>query len=100
MPTPEPDPIPTPGLEPSSMESHSPPPSPPQNPTWGAKDAGAAKELYSGDKGVGVNEVAEKVEEVRKSGEEGEVKERAEVKEGKRKRVVVVGLGMVGVAFM
>lgn len=74
------------------MSSHSPPASPPQNPTWGAKDAGAAK-LYNSDKGV--NELPEKVEEMRKSGEEGEVKERKE-----RKRVVVVGLGMVGIAFM
>ena len=91
---PESDPIPTPGLEPSSMTSHSPPASPPQNPTWGAKDAAESK-LHSADKGV--NELPEKVEEMKRSGEEGEVKERTE---GKRKRVVVVGLGMVGVAFM
>ena len=90
----EPEPIPTPGLEPSSMSSHSPPASPPQNPTWGDKDASTAK-LYNGD--AGVNELPEKVEEMRQN---GKVEAANNATEGKRKRVVVVGLGMVGIAFM
>jgi len=88
----EPEPIPTPGLEPSSMQSHSPPASPPQNPTWGAKNAQDAKLPVGQLHDAEVSQLPQKAEEARQ--EEG-----AEAKE-QRKKIVVVGLGMVGIAFM
>lgn len=88
------EPIHTPGLEPTSMQTHSPPDSPPQNPTWGKKEAKDAKLPVGQLNDPEVNALPEKVEEAQKEetpDADGEVK---------RKKVVVVGLGMVGIAFM
>ncbi|KAL1608587.1 hypothetical protein SLS60_003531 [Paraconiothyrium brasiliense] len=90
----ETDPIHTPGLEPTSMESHSPPASPPHNPTWGEKEAKDAKLPVGQLNDPEVNTLPKKVEEAQKdNGTDAHV-------EAKRKRIVVVGLGMVGIAFM
>lgn len=91
----EPEPILTPGVEPSSMESHSPPSSPPRNPTWGTKDMKDAKLSNQEWNDPEVNRLPEKIQELDKEGA-------AEIANGepKRKRLVVVGLGMVGIAFM
>ena len=87
------DPIPTPGLEPSSMQSHSPPDSPPHNPTWGTKEAKDAKLPVGQLNDPEVNALPEKVEEAQKDISETDG-------ETRRKKIVVVGLGMVGIAFM
>ena len=90
----ESEPIHTPGLEPTSMQPHSPPDSPPQNPTWGAKEAKDAKLPVGQLNDPEVNALPEKVEEAQKE-------ENSETdSEVKRKKIVVVGLGMVGIAFM
>ncbi|KAJ4354212.1 uncharacterized protein N0V89_005946 [Didymosphaeria variabile] len=89
----ETEPIHTPGLEPSSMQSHSPPESPPHNPTWGEKEAKDAKLPVGQLNDPEVNTLPERVEEAQR--ENG-----TEANEAKRKRIVVVGLGMVGIAFI
>lgn len=88
------EPIPTPGIEPTSMDSYSPPTSPPQNPMWGDKDAKDAK-LAEHENDAEVTKLPEILQEAQK--EEVAV---AETREKGRKRIVVVGLGMVGIAFM
>jgi nitrite reductase (NAD(P)H) len=90
----ESEPIHTPGLEPTSMQLHSPPGSPPQNPTWGEKKAKDANLPVGQLNDPEINTLPEKMEEAEKE----QVSE-TNVK-AKRKRVVVVGLGMVGIAFM
>jgi len=89
----EPEPIPTLGIEPTSLEAHSPPPSPPRNPTWGEKDGKDGKTANEEWIEPEVKDIPDKVEGGREDGarSDGEVK---------RKKVVVVGLGMVGIAFM
>lgn len=90
----ETEPIHTPGFEPTSMQSHSPPDSPPHNPTWGEKSAKDAKLPVGQLNDPEVSRLPEKLEEARKE-------EVTEINVGpKRKRIVVVGLGMVGIAFM
>jgi nitrite reductase (NAD(P)H) len=89
----EPEPIPTPGLEPTSMDTHSPPASPPQNPTWGEKNGKDGKKANEGWIEPEAKGIPDKVEEGREDGKRADG-------EKKRKRVVVVGLGMVGIAFM
>lgn len=90
----ETEPIHTPGFEPSSMQSHSPPDSPPHNPTWGDKPAKDAKLPVGQLNDPEANKLPEKTDEANKEGV-------TEVEaDPKRKRIVVVGLGMVGIAFM
>ena len=89
----ESEPIPTPGIEPTSLEAHSPPASPPQNPTWGEKDGIDGKKANEEWIEPAVREIPDEVAQgsvngVRLNGE------------ARRKKVVVVGLGMVGIAFM
>lgn len=86
------DPIPilTPGVEPTSGGSHSPPSSFfSGEPVWGDK----GKEYWDGTRNEteDANKLAEKAEHSKDGG--------IPKSEG-RKRVVVVGLGMVGVSFM
>lgn len=88
----ESEPIHTPGLEPTSMQSHSPPTSPPHNPTWGEKEAKDVKLLSGQLNDPEVDRIPEKVAEVQEAG--------INVDEPRRKKIVVVGLGMVGIAFM
>ncbi|KAF2472991.1 nitrite reductase [Lindgomyces ingoldianus] len=85
------DPIPvlTPGIEPTSGESHSPPSSLPSNPNWGAKAANMSNSEWNNTE---ANTLPEKVEEMALK---EELPKRTE-----RKRIVVVGLGMVGIAFI
>ncbi|KAF9729165.1 hypothetical protein PMIN06_000071 [Paraphaeosphaeria minitans] len=90
----EADPIHTPGFEPTSMQSHSPPDSPPHNPTWGDTPAKDAKLPVGQSNDPEVNMLPEKIEESQKE----EVADTTV--EPKRKRIVVVGLGMVGIAFI
>jgi nitrite reductase (NAD(P)H) len=89
----EPEPIPTPGVEPTSLEAHSPPASPPQNPTWGEKNGKDGKKANEEWIEPEVKEIPMHVEQGREDGTRSDG-------EAKRKRVVVVGLGMVGIAFM
>ncbi|KAF2639635.1 nitrite reductase [Massarina eburnea CBS 473.64] len=89
------EPIPTPGFEPSSMDSHSRPASPPRNPTWGEVDGKDAKTINEGWIEPEVNELPEKVQEAQSQNVEN-----TENGVKKRKKVVVVGLGMVGIAFI
>ncbi|KAF2245599.1 nitrite reductase [Trematosphaeria pertusa] len=91
MTEPEPEPIPTPGVEPTSMEPHSPPSSPPRNPTWGSKDTKDAKLPSKWNDAAG-NQLPGKMEQMQLAGDMNG--------EAKRKRIVVVGLGMVGIAFI
>ncbi|ORY18524.1 nitrite reductase [Clohesyomyces aquaticus] len=86
------DPVPvlTPGLEPSSGQTHSPPTSPPQNPTWGGtKGANISNSEWNDAEANLLPETVEKLEA------KGQIP-----KETARKRVVVVGLGMVGISFI
>jgi nitrite reductase (NAD(P)H) len=90
----EPEPIPTPGVEPTSMESHSPPASPPRNPTWGEKDTKEGEKVTEEWVEPEVKVIPDKVEQAQSDNipvENGETR---------RKKIVVVGLGMVGIAFM
>jgi nitrite reductase (NAD(P)H) len=81
----EPIPIFTPGIEPTSGEAHSPPSSFfPNEGVWGVKEDSDAKKPEVGNLPENSEPMAE--EERPKS--------------DKRKKVVVVGLGMVGIAFM
>lgn len=82
----EPLPILTPGLEPTSGDSYSPPTN-----FWDStsKTADMSNAKWNDAE---ANKLPEKVEELTLNGELP--------KDTKRKRVVVVGLGMVGIAFM
>jgi nitrite reductase (NAD(P)H) len=84
----EPVPILTPGIEPTSGESHSPPSSLPTKGVWEIKN-GQTSNKEGED--VGVEAASGKKERTSDYGfPKGEA----------RKKLVVVGLGMVGVAFM
>jgi nitrite reductase (NAD(P)H) len=83
------EPIVTPGIEPSSGESHSPPGERHVTATWGSKDGNMSNAEWNDPE---ANKLPEKVKELEKKGEINS--------EGKRKKIVVVGLGMVGIAFM
>jgi nitrite reductase (NAD(P)H) len=82
-------PIVTQGIEPSSGEAHSPPGERHVSATWGSKDGNISNTEWNDPE---ANKLPEKVEELEKKGEINE--------NGKRRKVVVVGLGMVGIAFM
>jgi hypothetical protein len=75
---------------------HSPPASPPMNPTWGEKDVQDGKTLNEKYIEPEAKDLPEKVQETSSES----VKEETNGEEMKRKKVVVVGLGMVGIAFM
>lgn len=85
----EPQPIFTPGVEPTSGKSHSPASSLPSKGVWEMKGGNISNSDWNDAE---ANKLPEKVEEMKTNGElpKGEG----------RKRVVVVGLGMVGIAFM
>ena len=85
----EAEPALTMGIEPNSGEATSPPASP----SLGPKDKKAAEVLSSDSK---ESETQKPVE----AGEEPKQQPKDLPKDAKRKRVVVVGLGMVGIAFM
>jgi nitrite reductase (NAD(P)H) len=85
----ETEPIVTQGIEPSSGESHSPPGEHGVTATWGSKDGNISNAEWNDAE---ANKLPEKVAELEKKGEINN--------DGKRKKVVVVGLGMVGIAFM
>jgi len=82
-------PIITQGIEPSSGQSHSPPGERHVTGTWGSKDGSVSNTEWNDPE---ANKLPERVEELEKKGEIN--------KNGKRRKVVVVGLGMVGIAFM
>jgi nitrite reductase (NAD(P)H) len=82
-------PIVTQGIEPSSGEAHSPPGEHGVHGTWGSKDGNVSNAEWNDPE---ANKLPEKVAELEKKGEING--------NHKRKRVVVVGLGMVGIAFM
>jgi nitrite reductase (NAD(P)H) len=84
----EPVPILTPGIEPTTGESHSPPSSPPTKGVWSTKSGSTPTKE---EKDVFLDNGTKKTEEL------SHVNSRSS--EG-RKRIVVVGLGMVGIAFM
>lgn len=83
------EPILTPGIEPESGESHSPPGNRHVQATWGSKDGNMSNAEWNDPE---ANKLPEKVAELEKKGEINE--------NGARKKIVVVGLGMVGIAFM
>ena len=85
-------PIITQGIEPSSGESHSPPSGPGEesvSATWGSKDGNVSNSEWNDPE---ANRLPEKVEKLEANGEIDD--------NHPRKRIVVVGLGMVGIAFM
>jgi nitrite reductase (NAD(P)H) len=82
-------PIITQGIEPSSGETHSPPGEHGVHATWGSKDGNISNAEWNDAE---ANKLPEKVAELEKNGEING--------NHKRKKVVVVGLGMVGIAFM
>jgi nitrite reductase (NAD(P)H) len=82
----EPVPIITEGIEPSSGEAHSPPG---VQATWGSKDGSISNKEWND---VEANKLPEKVAELESKGEINDTPT--------RKKIVVVGLGMVGIAFM
>jgi nitrite reductase (NAD(P)H) len=84
-----PEPVLTPGVEPTSGESHSPPASLPNDGIWDMKGKNVSNRDWNDAE---ANKLPEKVEEMDKKDELP--------KDTKRKRIVVVGLGMVGIAFM
>jgi nitrite reductase (NAD(P)H) len=86
----ETEPILTQGIEPLSGESHSPPGERHVQATWGSKDGNVSNAEWNDAE---ANKLPEKVEELEKKGEINHDNH-------KRKKVVVVGLGMVGIAFM
>ena len=86
----ETEPILTHGIDPSSGESHSPPGERHVTATWGSKDGNVSNAEWNDAE---ANKLPEKVEELE---EKGEINH----ENRKRKKVVVVGLGMVGIAFM
>ncbi|EDP89920.1 hypothetical protein SNOG_20064 [Parastagonospora nodorum SN15] len=83
------EPIITQGIEPSSGESHSPPGERHVSATWGSKDGNISNAEWNDPE---ANKLPEKVAELEKKGEINQ--------DGQRKKIVVVGLGMVGIAFM
>lgn len=87
----ETEPIVTQGIEPQSGESHSPsgPGLEHVQATWGSKDGNISNAEWNDPE---ANKLPEKVAELEKKGEIND--------DHPRKRVVVVGLGMVGIAFM
>jgi nitrite reductase (NAD(P)H) len=85
----ETEPIITQGIEPSSGESHSPPGDRHITATWGSKDGNISNAEWNDAE---ANKLPEKVAELEKKGEISD--------QHPRKRIVVVGLGMVGIAFM
>ena len=85
----EAEPVLTPGVEPTSMESHSPPASLPNDGIWDSKGKNVSNSDWNDAE---ANKLPEKVEELESKGELP--------KDTIRKRIVVVGLGMVGIAFM
>lgn len=82
-------PIITQGIEPTSGESHSPPGDRHVSATWGSKDGNISNAEWNDPE---ANKLPEKVAELEKKGEINS--------NGERKKIVVVGLGMVGIAFM
>jgi nitrite reductase (NAD(P)H) len=84
----DPEPILTPGIEPTSGGSHSPPAS-----YWDTMTAKGGNISSSDWNDAEANKLPEKVEELSLKGE------LPKPEEG-RKRIVVVGLGMVGISFM
>jgi nitrite reductase (NAD(P)H) len=82
-------PIITHGIEPTSGESHSPPGDRHVSGTWGSKDGNISNAEWNDPE---ANKLPEKVAELEKKGEINS--------NGERKKIVVVGLGMVGIAFM
>ena len=87
----EPKPIVTQGLDPKSGSSHSETESSPVHGTWGSKDGNVSNAEWNDAE---ANRLPEKVEELEMK---GEIPDRPKQE---RKKVVVVGLGMVGIAFM
>lgn len=87
----EPTAIVTQGLDPKSGASHSETESSPVHGTWGSKDGNVSNSEWNDPE---ANKLPEKVEELEKKGEINDTPQQA------RKKVVVVGLGMVGIAFM
>jgi nitrite reductase (NAD(P)H) len=85
----ETEPIVTQGIEPSSGESHSPPGDRHITATWGSKDGNISNAEWNDAE---ANKLPEKVADLEKKGEIND--------QHPRKRIVVVGLGMVGIAFM
>jgi nitrite reductase (NAD(P)H) len=86
----ETEPIVTQGIEPSSGESHSPPGERHVTATWGSKDGNMSNAEWNDPE---ANKLPEKVAELEKKGE-------IPSSNSERKKIVVVGLGMVGIAFM
>lgn len=90
----EPAAIMTQGLDPKSGASHSASQSEADSPvhgTWGSKDGNISNSEWNDPE---ANKLPEKVEELEKKGEIPDTPKQ------ERKKVVVVGLGMVGIAFM
>jgi nitrite reductase (NAD(P)H) len=85
----ETEPIVTHGIEPSSGDSHSPPGEHGVTATWGSKHGNMSKAEWNDPE---ANKLPEKVVELEKKGEING--------DHKQKKIVVVGLGMVGIAFM
>ncbi|KAJ8104756.1 hypothetical protein OPT61_g10587 [Boeremia exigua] len=83
-------PIVTQGLDPTSGTSHSESDSPVHG-TWGSKDGSISNSEWNDTE---ANKLPEKVEQLEKKGEIADTPLQA------RKKVVVVGLGMVGIAFI
>ena len=82
-------PIVTEGIEPSSGESHSPPGERHITATWGSKDGSISNSQWNDAE---ANKLPEKVADLE---EENEIND-----DHPRQKIVVVGLGMVGIAFM
>lgn len=90
----EPPAIITQGLDPKSGGSHSASHSESDSPvhgTWGSKNGNISNAEWNDPE---ANKLPEKIEELEKKGEIRDTPPQA------RKKVVVVGLGMVGIAFM
>ncbi|KAI4694144.1 uncharacterized protein J4E84_002725 [Alternaria hordeiaustralica] len=85
----ETEPIVTHGIEPSSGESHSPPGDRHVTATWGSKDGNISNAEWNDAE---ANKLPEKVADLEKKGEIND--------QHPRKKIVVVGLGMVGIAFI
>jgi len=85
----ETEPIVTQGIEPSSGESHSPPGDRHVTATWGSKDGNISNAEWNDAE---ANKLPEKVADLEKKGEIND--------QHPRKKIVVVGLGMVGIAFI
>ncbi|KAF2622313.1 nitrite reductase [Macroventuria anomochaeta] len=86
----EPAAIITQGLDPKSGTSHSESESPVHG-TWGSKDGNISNSEWNDPE---ANKLPEKVKELEEKGEINDTPQQA------RKKVVVVGLGMVGIAFI